>query len=153
MSNKLNKNEEKIKITEYEIPKEERDVIHYVDILNVFTVYFKTLFHKDKTYNILKDIELDKESSTNRAQEMLFDEIILYKNAKEKRLIEIYDVKDYKEKFLLNGQEIPEKYDTYLVVNKNNTKITHSLVTALSYIASLENWYNVEWSINKINNF
>ena len=146
-------NLENINIDDYKLAEEEIEYAPYVDILNIFNIYFKMLYGKNNDSTLLDDIDQDDPTSTNRAMEKLYEEIFKYKSSKDDRYVKLYDPTLYKETYLVNNDEkLPEDYPFYMVDIDGNLSVTHNLVTALMHIASFD-WKSVEWSINQINEF
>lgn len=147
-----NNNDINIDINDYEIADEEKEYGFYVDILNIFNIYFKTLYKKSINSTLFDDIDTDDIRSTNRQLEYLYEEIVKYKTSNNERYTELFDLAVYKEKYLNDDNKLPEDYSFYLVDINGIQKVTHNLITALKYIATFD-WKNDEWSINKINEF
>ena len=151
-----NINLDNINLDDYEIPNDEKEYIRYVDILNIFNVYFKSLFKKKQNSTLFDEIDTEDLSSTNRAMEKLYEEINNYKEAnknKNNRYVELFDPLIYKQMYLVSSNKLPEDYPFYLIdINNKEQKVTHNLITALNYIANF-NWKEIEWSINQINEF
>ena len=151
-----------IDINDYEIPTEELDYGRYVDMLNIFTIYQKTLYNKNKSTNLFDGINYQEPSATNREIEKLYEEIYHYKMAQqnssqsdtENRFIYLYNPADYKNKYLQDSSKLPEDYPFYIVSSEAPVQeyVSHNLITILDYISSLD-WRNVSWSINQINEF
>jgi hypothetical protein len=142
---------EEINIDDYEIPEDEREYIPYVEILNVYNVYFKSLYNKKEDGTLLDDIDQNDPSSTNRAMEKLYDEIHKYKSAGSEMFTKLYDPTEYRKVHMGSGK-LPEDYPFYMVNIKGEQKVTHNLITALMYVAS-SSWQEEEWSINQVNEF
>jgi len=157
-----------INIDDYECADEEKEMIQYTDLLNIFTIYYKDLFKKNEDATLLDEIDLDDISSTNRGLELFYQAVHSYKNAIDPRHIRLYSVKEYKEEFMMENQQITNDIPLYLVnikestnfcnINENNInsfmgtshKITHNLVSALMYVSDFD-WINCGWSIHQIN--
>ena len=146
-------NKDNLKELEHSNNHDEIEADHYVKILNIYSIYYKTLYNKEPSYNIFQDLDISDETATNRPLELLYEEIYLYKKTKEARYKCIFDTETYKKKYLSNGEEIPEEYNTYIVEIEGKKKITHNLIPALSEIATYDNWMEIKWAINKVNSF
>ena len=144
-------NIDNIDINEYKLAEEEEEFGAYTDLLNIYNVYYKTLFNKLKESTMFDEIDSEDITSTNRCLEILYDEIVKYKNS-DKKYITLYDPEEYKKLYLESNNKLPEYYQFYLIEINNNQKVTHNLITALTYINSFD-WKNLEWSINQINEF
>jgi len=153
-----------IDINDYEIPTEELDYGRYVDILNIFTIYHKTLYNKNKSANLFDGINYQEPSATNREIEKLYEEIYRYKMAQrdlanaetidtKNRFINLYNPIEYKNKYLQKETDkLPEDYPFYIVNSGEQEYVSHNLITILDYISSTD-WRNIAWSINQINEF
>ena len=122
----------------------------YVDIFNIYNVYYKTLFKKTHNSTLFDDI--DDDTSTNRQLENFHDAIFKYKSAPSARYIELYDPAEYRIKYLQDNPVLPEHYPFYLCRIQSTEKVSHNLLTILIYIASFD-WHNTEWSINQLADF
>lgn len=158
-NNKPNKTEidieldlKNINIDDYELAEEEQEYGTFVDILNIFNVYFKTLYGKKYDSTLFDEIDMDDFRSTNRAMEKLYEEIYKYKSTNDERYTKLYDPSIYKFKYLIDNDKLPDDYPLYLIDINETNKVTHNLIPALTYIASFD-WKNIEWSINQINEF
>lgn len=146
-------NDEEFDINKYEIPEDEKEYNHYVEMLNIYNVYYKLLFKKGSNCTLFDEIDMDIASSTNRALEKLYEEIYKYKKAQDSKqdlYIRLFDPEEYKRNYLID--KLPEDYPFYMININDIQKVTHNLVSALNYIASFD-WQNINWSINQINEF
>ena len=50
----------------------------------------------------------------------------------------------------MDNPKFPDNYNTYIVTRKDDKRITHSLISALSFVVEMENWYEEKWSIDPI---
>lgn len=142
-----------IDLNEYHIPDDKKPEAMYVDILNIFNIYFRFLFNKEPSSTIFEGIDHNDPTSTNRAMEKLYEEINNYKNTKDERFIDMFDPGLYRDTYLKDDDDkIPEDHPFYLVDIDGDQKVTHNLVTALKYIATTD-WQNNNWAINQINEF
>jgi hypothetical protein len=146
-----------IDLSQYEVSEEDNQFGQYIDLLNIFNIYYKTIFKKTTTASLFEGIDLDDETSTNRALEMFYESMHQYKTSQDDRYVELYDPDEYKEKYMSKNKTLPEDYPLYSVtVNDTSVdkheKITHNLITALVFISN-HDWINCEWSINQLNNF
>jgi hypothetical protein len=148
--NQSKTNEMEFDLNDYEIPKDDNNDL-YFDIINIFNVYFKTLFNRDQNSTLFDGINSDDPCSTNRAMETLYEEIHRFKSCQNEKYIKLYDPTEYRDKYLISGK-LDEDYPFYMVKLSNSEKVTHNLITAISYIASF-NWKECDWEINQINEF
>ena len=119
------------------------------DMLQVYGIYYKLLFQKNKL-DLFENIDLNDETSTNRPLELLFAEIENYKKY-DQFYVELHDPKIYREKYLKDGK-LPENYPCYLIDINGELKLTHNLISALTLVISTK-WKTEPWSITQINNF
>jgi len=142
-----------IDLSEYHIPEENKTEAMYIDILNIFNIYFRFLFNKDPTTTLFEGIDHNDPTSTNRAMEKLYEEINNYKKTKDARFIDMFDPSFYRDTYIKNNDDkLPEDHPFYLVEIDGDQKVTHNLVTALIYISATD-WQNNNWAINQINEF
>lgn len=141
-----------VDINDYELPEDEIPYTHYVDILNIYNVYFKTLFHKNHESNLFDSINNDDPTSTNRAMEKLYEEIDRDNKSADQKFTKFFKPDEYKSMYLHDGQKLTEGYPFYMINIGNDQYVTHSLITALVNIAKTD-WHNLYWSINQINEF
>lgn len=146
--------DEPFDINNYVFAEEEEEFNHYTDLINIFTVYYKTLFKKKADVTLFDGIDMQDDTSTNRALEMFYDEIYKLKNTVFDRYKTLYDPDEYKK--LYSDTKIPDDYPLYSVCIQDNTtnetKLTHNLIIAISYIAEFD-WIKCKWSINQLNTY
>lgn len=115
----------------------------YVDILNVFLMYYQKLYNK--TESLFQDVNNEEEESTNRSLELLYEFITTHKENEKKdpSLIEVYKPDDVDLK----------KYDTMygLLINSDIEKVSPSILSLLGYVSTID-WCNVDWKITSIKN-
>jgi len=147
----IEKNENiNINLDDYNIPDDESDYLTHVDILNIYNVYHKTLYNKNNNATLFDEIDIENITSTNRSLENLFDEIHRYKTS-DKRFTTLYDPIVYKNTYLQHAK-LPEGHPFYIIKIDDVEKVTHNLITGINFIAS-NDWKNIKWSINQINDF
>jgi hypothetical protein len=138
---------------DYEIPKDEETTQPYVDLLNIYLVYYKTLFNKSQNYNLFSDINHQDDFSTNDIMEKLYEEIYKYKQAQNqsKQFIDLYKPEEYKKLYLSEpNSKIPEDHPLYMVYDGKDQYLSHNLITVLVHLTGID-WHNIDWSINQIN--
>ena len=139
-----------LNIKDYSIPDDELDFMSHVDILNIYNIYYKTLYNKNNNATLFDEIDLNEITSTNRSLENLFEEIHKFKIS-DQRFTTLYDPTIYKNTFLKNSS-LPADYPFYIIKTEDEEKVTHNLITGINFIAS-KDWKNIKWSINQINEF
>lgn len=127
---------ESINLDDYYIPPSESD--ENLDILNIFIIYYKKLYNTEPNYHLFQDINFEESNSTNRSLELLYSEILKYKNSKNPDKDILYnpadiDISKYPELFILKIQD-------------ENKYISKYLFPILKYIASLD-WKIINWNI------
>lgn len=145
---------EKINLEDYELSSEDCEFGTYFDLINIFNVYYKTKYNKNHSANLFDGIDVQDDTSTNRALEIFFNEITNYKNAEKAKkydFITLYDETEYSKM----KESFPEDTSVYNVIvtdsesEKIHKKVTHNLITAMLFIAEFD-WINCEWSIMQI---
>ena len=143
---------EPINPDDFEIPEENRLGEMYFDILNIYNIYFRHLYHQSPDSGLCDGIDPTDPTATNRALEKLYEEIHKYKTATDKRYTDLFDPEAYRATYLSAGEHLPEDHPLYLIEVDGEQKVCHNLITGLCHIASTE-WHQNEWSINQINEF
>ena len=122
----------------YIIPEDDVDVNQYVNTINVFTVYFKKLFEKSPNYHMFSDIDYNKEQSTNRCMEYLYEEMTKLKLEKLDTKKEVYEV---------GGLDINNCKEMYMLyINNIPVKVCEYLLPLIYYIGELD-WWDIDWII------
>jgi len=141
-----------IDLSEYSLADEEKEMGAYVDILNIYNIYFKTLFGKNQEISLFDGIDNDNPVSTNRALENLFEAIEKHKNSSDEKYIKLFNPSEYRDTYLKENSTIPEDHPFYMVNIDKEEFVTHNLISAITHIAEYD-WRNIHWSINQINEF
>lgn len=128
--NELNTNSPELDITNED---------NYVNLLNVYLTYYKTLFNKNKSESLLDDINHDKINSTNRGIEFLYGEMAKMKEDNDKDII-------YKPGEL-KLEECEELY--VLLIDNKQVYTCQLLLPLISYVSTLD-WININWSIDPL---
>lgn len=138
-----------IDINEYVLDPEEEQMQPYMDMLNIFTIYYRQLFAKKHNTTLLDEIDGTNPTSTNRQLELFYGGIHKYKNRKSDDDIELYTLSDYRKKYKKIPDDIPA---IYLVKINESKRITHNIISAVMFI-SKHDWMadTCEWSIQQIN--
>lgn len=131
-------NEENEKYAENEIIEME----YYVCLLNIFQTYYKKFYNKPEDEDLFFEVDIEKETSTNRSMELLYEYLHEYKINKEKGDIytKLYDESIDESKF----------DDIYcLLLDYKIHKISPSFLSLIIYLIDLD-WENISWTITKI---
>lgn len=129
---------------DYVLSEEDVEMKQYTDMLNIFIIYYNSVYNKNQ--NLFSNIDYEDESSTNRQLEMFYDEVNKHKTLDEK-FITMYDSTSYKEDF----GEIPDIPLYRLEFNKDSF-YTHSLISILSFLVQ-NDWENTDWNIVQVNSY
>ena len=113
-----------------------------MNLLNIYTCYYKKLFVKKKDATMFENIDYEKMDSTNKCLEMLYDEIYKFDQSKEEDKDILYDPDDD----TISIDECKELYSLYI---ENEPKfVCKYLLPILKYLAeSHNNWTDMKWSI------
>ena len=120
----------------------EEELERYVDILNIFQIYYRNLYNKSTNESLFEGIDYTNLSSTNRSLELLSEFIHDYKTYKEldEKMIMIYN----EDENILNYETIYA-----LILDNNIKKLSPSIYSIFLYLASLD-WKNINWKIMKV---
>jgi hypothetical protein len=142
---------DEINLDDYTISEEDSEYKHYIDMMNIYLVYFKSLFKKKENATLFDGIEIEDDTSTNRALEMFYDEVNRYKICTDNKFKDLFELVEYKKIF----QNIPNDVPLYQITIKDDTheehkRVTHNLITGILFISEF-NWIKNEWNIFKLN--
>lgn len=135
-----------IRIDEHDENKEheenEIDASSYLDVFNVFLMYYKGVYNTEK--HLFSDINPSKDSSTNKAMELLYEYIIEYKENKGKdpKLIDMYSIKT------VDMNQFDELYG--LTLKDELISVSPSIYTLFLYVSNTIDWQECKWKITKI---
>lgn len=142
---KLDDLDKPINIEEYALADEEIEFGKYVNMINIFTCYFKKLFERKESDNLFAGINIEVEDSTNKSLEFLYDEIIKFNSSMEDDKDILYDPDDD----LLDINNCKELY--ILCVDHSPLYACKFLLPLLQYLGG-ENWLEMEWNIMPLKN-
>ena len=116
-----------------------------LEIINIFHIYFKILFKKERNVNMFDGINLEDESSTNRSMELLYEHIYKYKEYTKSNKLEFTELYNEDDEDVMNLNSD----DLYALLIENNIeKLSPSLFAITSYLANLEQyWREINWKI------
>ena len=114
-----------------------------IEFLNIFRIYYKQLYSKDKSEDIFEDIDYENPESTNKWMELLFEEKLKHEiyEKKDPSKIEIMDVKE------IDMETVDELY--VLIIEDEYIKMCQSIFPLISYMIG-EEWGTINWSINSL---
>lgn len=123
---------------EYILADEENKVGKYVNLMNIFTVYFRELFNKDPSLNIFQGVDYNKLDSTNRQMELFYEYLIKYKeNQHDDDLVSIYSVEDL---------DINKCKELYILKFNGKEYGCQFIIPLISYLSE-QDWKTATWSI------
>jgi len=115
---------------------------NYVNVINIFTYYYKQTFNIQQKITIFDDIPFDDKTATNKCMEFIFGEIYRY----EKSNVSDKDV-------LYNPDDniIMESYkELYcLMINSEPLYISPFVLPLITQLAEMD-WLNINWTIINI---
>lgn len=114
----------------------------YVNILNIFQLYYKNLYKTDPSESLFSGIDYDSMSSTNRALELLYQYTLEFKQNK---------IKGDKYTDVCQNIDIEDYDDVYMLVTNCNTKLySSSLLSLVTYLSENDEWKKGTWVLTKI---
>lgn len=144
----------KVDLNDYEEPEEDKEANFFSDIANIYLIYHKDLHQNDSSTNMFNKIDFKDDKSINQEMGEFYEAIDMHKHylkIQNKRYTDLFDKDEYIK--LYSTIETTENYDAYLVTKNKTEKVTHSLLSAITYIAQERNWHKIPWSIKKMNIF
>ena len=130
-----------VDLNDFEFAPEEKEHARRINIMNIFTIYYKQLFNKEKESHMFEEINYEKENSTNRCMELLFEEIVKYNKCEDQNITKLYNEEE------LDIEKCPELYA--LLIDNKVEKVCQLLIPLIVYLAGME-WTNIDWSIHPI---
>ena len=132
--------EEEIDINDYVVADEDQEFRNHVNLLNIYTCYFKQLFRRNQGETLFDHVDYDKKNSTNKCMEFLYDEI----NKFNESTIEDKDILYEPDDISVDINKCTELYTLY--INSEPLYLSKFLLPLFQYLATID-WYNIEWSI------
>jgi len=122
--------------------KENSEMEKYVNMINVFIMYYQQLYKKKES--MFENVDMKNDISTNRQMELLYEYVKEYNDNQKMNpeLADIYDIDD------INQDEYEILY--LLLINDTITKISPCMLSLLYYISDMENWQTINWKITTI---
>ena len=136
---------DEINLEDYIIAPEENDYGNFVNLLNIFTCYYKKLFCKKETASIFEGIEYEKRDSTNRYMEFLYEEMFKYNKSNIEDKDVLYDPEDA-------DIDINKCNELYALYVDNEIKYVSKFLLPLLYYLSEIKWLETEWNIMPLKN-
>ena len=113
---------------------------NYVAMLNIFQIYYKTLFRRPKNEHMFTDIT--EENCTNRCLELLYEHMHKYKKYFDTNKSIIYK----KNEFPKNVDDCDE---LFLLKVNNKEIVCELLIPLVQYLMEFK-WEKINWSINQL---
>jgi len=116
----------------------------YIDIINVFLVYYKRKNKNEDVMSKLKEIDYTKDTFKNKFMNVFLDKIEKEKkNEKHVKKVTIFDLDDEEE---INNYN----YMYVLEINKKEHKQCHTLLPLIRYVSLIPEWSHIDWKIYKL---
>lgn len=131
---------ENIDINDFTEESGESDYAQFVDLLNVYTCYYKQLHEKKQDATLFDNIDYEKEESTNKSLEFLYEEMFKLKNSNEIDKDLLYEPNDIE----VDINKWNEMYALY--INDEQKYVCKFLLPLLNYI-SKSDWTKLNWNI------
>jgi hypothetical protein len=140
--------------TDTYIPPEDFDINDYepackddnlveMSLLNVFICYYKQLYQVKQENHMFDGIDSEKEDSTNRCIELMYEEIHKFQKSTDDDKDILFDPDD-------NTVNIDLCIELYVLYVDGNVKyVSKYMLPLLRYISDLD-WATIEWSVIKI---
>jgi len=135
---------------DYSPAEEENAFGNYINLMNIFTVYFRNLFKKNPTLNMFEGVNHNKLDSTSRQMELFYEHLNKYRemehtcantktNTKTKNddAISIYPIED------ININECEELY----ILKFDNKEFGCQYLIPLISLLSQQDWTNIKWTL------
>jgi hypothetical protein len=133
---------------DYELPQIYEPTSKYIDCVNIFQVYYKTLFNKEENNSMLNGVDPKNKTSTNRSMELFYEALSKYNTAEQSGNINFSTIYDPKQIDLNSFDEIYA-----LKLDGAITKLSPSLFGIITYIAHYVDWINDGWAIVSLKQF
>ena len=118
------------------------DIDDNIEMLNVFLLYFKQLFNKEKNYHMFTEINYDEENSTTRPMELLYDHLYKYKlNHHNEEITAIYKPEHI---------DIDNCIELYVLNLNGEQKYACQFLIPLIKLLTKKQWLIIDWSIDPI---
>ena len=130
---------ETIDINDYDIDKDDKEYENFINLINIFTCYYKQLYETNQDFTMFDNIDYEKNDSTNRCMEFLYEEIFKFKisNENDKETL-------YSPDCNLKMEDCKELYTLYI---ENEPKYLCKYLLPILQHLSIINWLNIKWSI------
>lgn len=125
------------------------EVVPMADIINIFLIYYKQLFNKSNSSTMFDDIDNNKDVSTNRCMEMLYEHIYKFNQAEadsgaikkeDKTMLIEHDDRS-------TPVDIEKFEELYLLKINKKQFMCELLLPIIIYIAETDDWIHTNWAI------
>lgn len=125
------------------IHKDDISVKSNMDILNIFTIYYKRLYKKNNNEHMFEGIDYDKVDSTNTCMELFYEHLEKYR---------LY-IEDHNECVLYEMEDTDIPIDTfdecYILSINDKSYLAPLLISLISHLSTM-NWESLDWHLYKI---
>lgn len=118
---------------------------YYVDLINIFLIYYKTKFNKSGNEHMFAGIDVNDETSTNRSTEMFYELLCDYKKKEktDKKFVDVYEPDK------IDDEKFTDIYA--LLIDGVITNVSPSLLSLMINLAeNKKGFVNINWKIIKI---
>jgi hypothetical protein len=136
---------DEIDINDYELANEEVEYGGAINVLNIFTTYFKKKHSLEQNVTMFDNIDYDQDDSTNKCMEFIYEEMYKYKKSNEVDKDTLYDPD--------NNIDINTCKELYALFIENELiYICKYLVPLFEELAKNINWADINWSVMPLKN-
>ncbi len=114
----------------------------YINIMNIFTYYYKQTFNITEKVTIFDDIPFDDKTATNKCMEFVYGEIFRFENSTALDKDVLYGPDDN-----IDIESYTELY--CLIIDDEPKHIAPFIVILISHLETLD-WLNINWKIINI---
>jgi hypothetical protein len=126
----------------YQIAEEEVEMSTYINMMNIFMVYFREMFKKNPNLNMFEGVDYNKSDSTNRQMELFYEHLWKYKQDSDNDdKVSIYSLKN------ININDCKELYSMRVTKKLVTEEVCCQYLIPLLSLLSKQNWRNIDWSI------
>lgn len=134
-----------INLEDYILADEEIEFGKHINLLNIFNCYFKKLFEKKESDHLFGGIDIDKDDSTNKSLEFLYEEIFKFNKSIEEDKDILYDPDD-------DNLDINKCKELYILcIDHAPVYVCKLLLPLLQYLGE-QDWLEMEWNIMPLKN-
>lgn len=132
-------------IDDYKLADEEIEFGKHINLLNIFTCYYKKLFERKEHEHMFEGTNPEIRDSTNRCIEFLYEEIFKFNKSDEEDKDVLYEPDD-------DNLDINKCKELYILcIDNSPVLVCKFLLPILQYLGE-QDWLNIEWSIMPLKN-